>query len=134
MTVQKLTLTPSHPCSCSDKPLLPSRRPTPLDKRILLWARRYKSFDDIPEVVSFQMINTAKNRLRVKIAYIMMVLTIIGCFIMITSGKKILMNRIGFTRIFLLPCASQQLWMQKEQSTRAKTNQLFFSGQDPRVN
>uniref|UniRef100_UPI00358EB904 protein FAM162A-like isoform X2 n=1 Tax=Myxine glutinosa TaxID=7769 RepID=UPI00358EB904 len=74
---------------CSDKPLLPYRRPTLLDKRILLWARRHKTFDDIPEVVSFQMINTAKNRLRVKIAYIMIIFTIVGCFIMITSGKKI---------------------------------------------
>uniref|UniRef100_UPI00358E2275 protein FAM162B-like isoform X1 n=1 Tax=Myxine glutinosa TaxID=7769 RepID=UPI00358E2275 len=73
---------------CSDKPLLPYRRPTLLDKRILLWARRHKTFDDIPEVVSFQMINTAKNRLRVKIAYIMIIFTIVGCFIMITSGKK----------------------------------------------
>lgn len=40
------------------------------------------------------MLDAAKNKMRVKICYLMIALTVIGCIAMIISGKKV---RRGFS-------------------------------------
>ncbi|XP_051880221.1 protein FAM162B-like [Pristis pectinata] len=67
---------------------VPGHRPTKFDRMILLWSGRFKNEEDIPAIVSFQMLNAARNRARIKTCYIMIGLTILGCFAMIASGKQ----------------------------------------------
>ncbi|XP_078068830.1 protein FAM162B-like [Mustelus asterias] len=71
-----------------DTQKVPGYRPTKFDKRILLWSGRFKNEEDIPAIVSFEMLNAARNRARVKTCYIMIGLTIVACFAMIASGKQ----------------------------------------------
>ncbi|XP_060106143.1 protein FAM162B-like [Heteronotia binoei] len=64
------------------------RRPTELDKKILLWTGRFKKKEDIPPLLSIQVITSAQNQLRIRICYIMMALTLLGCVAMVISGKQ----------------------------------------------
>ncbi|XP_059837403.1 protein FAM162B-like isoform X1 [Hypanus sabinus] len=67
---------------------IPGHRPSKFDRMILLWSGRFKKEEDIPATVSFQTLNAARNRARIKTCYIMIGLTILGCFAMIASGKQ----------------------------------------------
>ncbi|CAG5895981.1 unnamed protein product [Menidia menidia] len=67
---------------------IPGYRPSALDKKIFLWSGRFKSMADIPETVSFEMIDAARNKIRVKAAYMMMAATIGACLIMVILGKR----------------------------------------------
>ncbi|XP_060677044.1 protein FAM162B-like [Hemiscyllium ocellatum] len=71
-----------------DTQKVPGYRPTKFDRKILLWSGRFKNEEDIPGIVSFEMLNAARNRARVKTCYIMIGLTIAACFVMIASGKQ----------------------------------------------
>ncbi|XP_038655543.1 protein FAM162B-like isoform X3 [Scyliorhinus canicula] len=71
-----------------DTQKVPGYKPTKFDKRILLWSGRFKNEGDIPAIVSFEMLNAARNKARVKTCYIMIGLTIVACFAMIASGKQ----------------------------------------------
>ncbi|KAL4675697.1 hypothetical protein H8959_009842 [Pygathrix nigripes] len=64
------------------------RRPSQLDKKILLWTGRFKSMEEIPPWIPPEMIVTARNKARVKACYIMIGLTIIACFAVIVSAKR----------------------------------------------
>ncbi|XP_015211413.1 protein FAM162B [Lepisosteus oculatus] len=66
----------------------PGYKPSRFDKKILLWSGRFKTEDDIPAIVSFEMLATARNKARVKICYIMIGMTVVACFVMIASGKR----------------------------------------------
>lgn len=66
----------------------PGYKPSNMDKKILIWAGRFKSAEQIPETVSFEMIDNARNKIRVKAAYVMMALTIGACVFMVILGKK----------------------------------------------
>lgn len=67
---------------------IPGYRPSPLDKKILVWSGRFKTADQIPELVSFEMIDAARNRMRVKACYVMMATTIGACLLMVFLGKR----------------------------------------------
>lgn len=43
------------------------------------------------------MLDAAKNKLRVKISYIMIALTVAGCILMVIEGKKV---RVDFLSVF----------------------------------
>ncbi|CAJ1082136.1 protein FAM162B-like [Xyrichtys novacula] len=67
---------------------LPGYKPSEFDRKILLWSGRFKSADQIPELVSFEMIDAARNKMRVKVCYVMMGLTIVACMVMVFLGKQ----------------------------------------------
>ncbi|KAB5533217.1 hypothetical protein PHYPO_G00129290 [Pangasianodon hypophthalmus] len=67
---------------------MPGYRPSEMDKKILVWSGRFKSKEQIPEFVSFETIDAARNRLRVKACYVMIAMTIGGCMLMIMLGKQ----------------------------------------------
>ncbi|KAL7840777.1 hypothetical protein AOLI_G00261000 [Acnodon oligacanthus] len=76
---------PAHPQRPGFK--LPGYRPSDMDKRILVWSGRFKTQEQIPEQVSFEMIDAARNKVRVKACYVMMALTLIACIWMVILGK-----------------------------------------------
>ncbi|XP_028290177.1 protein FAM162B [Gouania willdenowi] len=67
---------------------LPGYRPSEMDKRILIWSGRFKTADQIPATVSFETIDAARNKIRVKAAYVMMGVTIGACLVMVVMGKR----------------------------------------------
>ncbi|XP_078264788.1 protein FAM162A-like [Rhinoraja longicauda] len=67
---------------------IPGHKPSGFDKKFLVWTGRFKREEDIPAVVSLETINAARNRMRVKGSYFMVVLTIIGCIATVISAKK----------------------------------------------
>ncbi|KAI4888015.1 hypothetical protein NFI96_034679 [Prochilodus magdalenae] len=67
---------------------MPGYRPSEMDKRILVWSGRFKTKEQIPEQVSFEMIDAARNKVRIKACYVMIALTIAACFCMILLGKE----------------------------------------------
>merc|ERR1712002_182388 len=67
---------------------IPGYRPSPMDKKMLVWSGRFKTEDQIPELVSFEMIDAARNKVRVKACYVMMATTIGACLLMVFLGKR----------------------------------------------
>uniref|UniRef100_A0A3Q3L4C3 Family with sequence similarity 162 member A n=1 Tax=Mastacembelus armatus TaxID=205130 RepID=A0A3Q3L4C3_9TELE len=67
---------------------IPGYSPSPLDKKMLIWSGRFKSQDQIPETVSFEMIDAARNKVRVKACYVMIAVTIGACALMVVLGKR----------------------------------------------
>ncbi|XP_067402050.1 protein FAM162A isoform X1 [Emydura macquarii macquarii] len=63
-------------------------KPSDWEKKVLLWSGRFKKADDIPEIVSHELLDSARNKLRVKISYVMIALTILGCIVMVIKGKR----------------------------------------------
>ncbi|XP_069616616.1 protein FAM162A-like [Ranitomeya imitator] len=67
---------------------IPGHKPTNFEKKILVWGGRFKNESDIPEIVSYEMVDSAKSKVRVKFSVLMMLLTIAGCIVMVISGKQ----------------------------------------------
>uniref|UniRef100_H9GBM4 Family with sequence similarity 162 member A n=1 Tax=Anolis carolinensis TaxID=28377 RepID=H9GBM4_ANOCA len=106
---QEASVQTSKPAASGASFKVPGHKPTEREKRMLLWTGRYKKAEDIPESVSclflimyaalspicgrkvgekFEMIDSAKNKIRVQMSYLMIGLTIVGCIIMVISGKQ----------------------------------------------
>ncbi|KAM6124901.1 protein FAM162B-like [Phoenicopterus ruber ruber] len=64
------------------------RRPTNFDKKVLVWAGRFKKEEDIPKHVSSEVLDAARNSVRIKVCYIMIALTLLGCLVMVITGKE----------------------------------------------
>ncbi|XP_037133396.1 protein FAM162B isoform X1 [Syngnathus acus] len=67
---------------------IPGYKPSELDKKMLLWSGRYKTVDQIPKLVSYEMLDAARNKVRVKACYVMMAATIGACLLMVLLGKQ----------------------------------------------
>ncbi|XP_078067406.1 protein FAM162B-like [Mustelus asterias] len=89
------TGTPGLACSAYK---LQGRIPTTLDKRVLLWSGRFKTEQDIPEMVSIEMLYAARNKIRVQVCYLMIGLSIVACLVMVVSGKKAFKNHENLTK------------------------------------
>lgn len=81
-----LTTTPAQATRAGFR--VPGYRPSDMDRRMLIWAGRFKTADQIPEFVSFEMIDAARNKVRVKVSYMMMAATIGACLVMVIMGKR----------------------------------------------
>uniref|UniRef100_A0A336JZR8 CSON014439 protein n=1 Tax=Culicoides sonorensis TaxID=179676 RepID=A0A336JZR8_CULSO len=78
----------SGPSSSSDHDLKASHKVDNFERKILVWTGKYKSVDEVPKMVSQDTMERARNRMRIKIANYMMAATVVGCLIMVYSGKK----------------------------------------------
>ncbi|XP_046808599.1 UPF0389 protein GA21628-like [Lucilia cuprina] len=65
-----------------------SYTPNNLEKRFLVWTGKYKSVKEVPNFVSAEVMERSRNKMRIRIANIMMGLTVLGCALMIYSGKE----------------------------------------------
>nr|XP_056705207.1 protein FAM162A [Euleptes europaea] len=96
---------------------LPGHKPSEWDKRFLLWTGRYKKAEDIPETMSFEIIDAARNKMRVRMGYVMIVLTIVGCIVMVISGKQAVARHESLTSQNL---EKKARWRQEAESAAAK--------------
>ncbi|XP_078088834.1 protein FAM162B-like isoform X1 [Mustelus asterias] len=78
---------------------LPGSKPSGFDKKMLVWSGRFKREEDIPAVVSFEMIDAARNKMRVKASYIMVIMTVVACIATVISGKKAARRNESLTAI-----------------------------------
>uniref|UniRef100_A0A182J8P1 Uncharacterized protein n=1 Tax=Anopheles atroparvus TaxID=41427 RepID=A0A182J8P1_ANOAO len=62
--------------------------PNALEKRMLVFAKRYKSIEEVPNYISQEKMERVRNQVRIKVANYMMIATAIGCIIMVINGKK----------------------------------------------
>ncbi|NXT35827.1 F162B protein, partial [Pelecanoides urinatrix] len=64
------------------------RKPTNFDKKVLVWAGRFKKEEDIPKYISSEVLDAARSSVRIKVCYIMIALTLLGCLAMVITGKE----------------------------------------------
>lgn len=87
-----------------------NHEPNDLEKRMLVWSGKYKSSAEVPnfvryaihcyiliitlslrsnlEISSQEQMERCRNQMRIKLANLMMGLTVIGCAIMVYNGKQ----------------------------------------------
>lgn len=65
-----------------------THRPNDFEKRLLVFTKKYKSKEEIPQYINEDVMERCRNQVRIKLANYMMIATVIGCVIMILSGKK----------------------------------------------
>ncbi|XP_036059653.1 protein FAM162A [Onychomys torridus] len=96
---------------------VPLHKPTDFERKILLWSGRFKKEEDIPETVSFEMLDAAKNKIRVKVSYLMIALTVAGCIYMVIEGKKAAKRHESLTSLNL----ERKARLREEAAMKAKT-------------
>lgn len=65
-----------------------THKPNNFERRLLVFTKKYKSVDDIPSYINQDVMERCRNQVRIKVANYMMLATIVGCIIMIISGKR----------------------------------------------
>ncbi|XP_066455397.1 protein FAM162A-like [Eleutherodactylus coqui] len=77
---------------------VPQHKPTEFERKVLVWGGQFKNDSDIPEFVTFQALDAAKNKARIKFSMLMMLMTILGCVVMVITGKKAAKQQETLTR------------------------------------
>nr|XP_026250171.1 protein FAM162A [Urocitellus parryii] len=108
--------TPKAP-SYTSSHRVPLHKPTDWERKILIWSGRFKKEEEIPETISFEMLDAAKNKIRVKVSYIMIALTVAGCILMIIEGKKAAKRNESLTSLNL----EKKARLREEAAMKAKT-------------
>ncbi|XP_075216937.1 UPF0389 protein CG9231 [Lycorma delicatula] len=62
--------------------------PTDFHKRILVWTGRFKKMSDVPDRISAETLDKAKNKMRIKVSNYSIVATLIACMFMMASGRR----------------------------------------------
>ncbi|GLV42170.1 Listerin E3 ubiquitin protein ligase 1 [Carabus blaptoides fortunei] len=65
-----------------------THRVNELEKRFLVWSGKYKNVNDVPSLVAPSVVEKARNKARIRIANIMILMTALACLGMIISGKR----------------------------------------------
>ncbi|XP_059615522.1 UPF0389 protein CG9231 isoform X2 [Phlebotomus argentipes] len=65
-----------------------SYKPDNFDKRVLVWAKKYKSIEDVPNYVSREEMEKSRSKTRIRLSNWMILGTLLGCIIMVYSGKQ----------------------------------------------
>lgn len=99
------------------------RRPTNFDKKVLVWSGRFKKEEDIPRHISSDVLNTARNIVRIKVCYIMIALTVLGCVTMIITGKEAVKKDQTLLRVNAEKKAKWRAEVKKSQETAVGKSQ-----------
>ncbi|XP_061876677.1 protein FAM162B [Entelurus aequoreus] len=97
----------------------PGYKPSPMDRRILMWSGRYKRAEDIPEFVAFETLDAARNKFRVKVCYLMIAATIGGCVLMVITSKRAVARHESLADQNLKQKAKWREDLQREQDAAA---------------
>lgn len=65
-----------------------THRPNNLERKILVWTGRFKNDGEIPNEISQDTMEKARNKARIKLANYMMAATVLACLGMVISGKR----------------------------------------------
>ncbi|EEZ98829.1 UPF0389 protein CG9231 [Tribolium castaneum] len=59
-----------------------------LEKKFLVWTGKYKTVEEVPAYVAQNVVERARNRMRIRIANYMMAATALACLGMVYLGKQ----------------------------------------------
>ncbi|KFV58006.1 Protein FAM162B, partial [Tyto alba] len=93
------------------------RKPTDFDKKVLVWAGRFKKKEDIPKYISSEVLDAARNSVRIKVCYIMIALTLLGCLAMVITGKEAAKKDHTLLRANIEKKAKWKAEVEKDQET-----------------
>lgn len=62
--------------------------PSKFDKMLLVWVKRYASINEVPNTVRFKVMQTARDRARIKCMWWALAVTISSCGLMMVSGRR----------------------------------------------
>ncbi|XP_016931052.4 UPF0389 protein CG9231 [Drosophila suzukii] len=65
-----------------------NHEPNNLERKMLVWTGKYKTAAEVPNFVSQDVMERCRNKMRIRLANIMIALTAVGCAIMVYSGKQ----------------------------------------------
>jgi len=63
-------------------------KPTDFQKKVLVWAKMYKTVDDVPDRVSAARMRKSRDLFRIRVNILMGLGTLLGCVLMIISGRR----------------------------------------------
>ncbi|XP_063698109.1 uncharacterized protein LOC134829048 [Culicoides brevitarsis] len=76
-------------CSNStNKPSSVPVKPSEFEKKMMVFARKYKTVEEIPEKLHPDVIELARNRARIRFANYLIVIILMGCCVSVFSGKR----------------------------------------------
>lgn len=64
-------------------------KPTNFQKRVLVWAKMYKSVEEVPERVTANKIRKSRDFFRIKVNISMGIMTLLGCLFWAMYGKHL---------------------------------------------
>lgn len=82
------TANPAHESQNAANVSSRTHKPNDFEKRLLVFTKKYKTTDEIPAYINQDVMERCRNQVRIKVANYMMLATVIGCIIMIISGKQ----------------------------------------------
>ncbi|XP_043264385.1 UPF0389 protein CG9231 [Colletes gigas] len=62
--------------------------PTAMDKKILVWVKRYSSIDEIPNQVTYDCIQRAHTKARIRVCNYLIVFALFGFIVSVWNGKR----------------------------------------------
>ncbi|NWZ79996.1 F162A protein, partial [Poecile atricapillus] len=89
------------------------RRSTSFDKKVLVWSGCFKK-EDIPRHIT-EVLDTARSIVRIKVCYIMIALTVLGCVTIIITGKEAVRKAQTLLRVNTEKTAKQRAEVEKGQ-------------------
>nr|BAN21446.1 conserved hypothetical protein [Riptortus pedestris] len=100
--------------NCSSKPVETPPTPQPVnhaeihrrlhppnnfERRMLVWTGRYKTLEDVPQIVPVDSIEKARNKIRIKVANWMILASFVACIFVSISGKRALERGESVTKM-----------------------------------
>ncbi|XP_071439863.1 UPF0389 protein CG9231 [Hetaerina americana] len=92
-------------------------KPNKIDKWLLVWDKKYKTFEEVPNFVSCDKMEKARNWARIKISTYLMIGTVLGCIVMIYSGKQAAARGESVTK------ANLEMHRRYQEEMKAQANQ-----------
>lgn len=59
-----------------------------LEKRFLVWTKKFKSIEEVPTYIAPEIMEKTRNKIRIRVANIMMAGTLVICLLVAISGKR----------------------------------------------
>ncbi|KAG7167048.1 UPF0389 protein [Homarus americanus] len=67
---------------------LTDHRVNKFEKYLLVWGGKYKTVQEVPDLVNQDVLERARNKARIKINIMMCVATLLSCLAMVYAGKR----------------------------------------------
>ncbi|XP_022905095.1 UPF0389 protein CG9231 [Onthophagus taurus] len=59
------------------------------EKKMLVWTKKFKTVEEVPNLLPSEMVDKARNRIRIRVANYMMAATLIACVVVAFSGRRL---------------------------------------------
>ncbi|XP_042225642.1 UPF0389 protein CG9231-like [Homarus americanus] len=87
-TQPKTSEAPPPPSRPRGKLGLTDHRVNKFEKYLLVWGGKYKTVQEVPDLVNQDVLERARNKARIKINIMMCVATLLSCLAMVYAGKR----------------------------------------------